>query len=133
MNAESALGAYKTAKSELALTDASPQKLIALLLNRALELVSKATGAAQRGEVTEMGEAVSKAMAVITGLQASLDYERGGEIARNLDSLYDYMTDLLLRATSERNAVHLIEVSGLLHEIKGGWDSIPDDPSELAE
>ena len=133
MNAESALGAYKTSKNELALTDASPQKLIALLLDRALEHVSMAKGAIDRGEVADMGEAIGKAMTIISSLQASLNFEQGGDIANNLDSLYDYLTQRLLQATSEKNVDHLEEISGLLREIKGGWDSIPADMKDFAE
>ena len=133
MNAESALGAYKTTKNDLALTDASPQKLIALLLDGALEHVSKARGAMERGEVADMGAAIGKAMTIISSLQASLNFEQGGDIANNLDSLYDYMTQLLLQATSEKNVDYLREVSGLLCEIKDGWDSIPADMRDTTE
>ena len=133
MNAESALGAYKTSKNELALTDASPQKLIALLLDRALEHVSKAKGAIHRGEAADMGEAIGKAMTIISSLQASLNFEQGGDIANNLNSLYDYLTQQLLKATSEKNVDYLREVSGLLSEIKDGWDSIPADMKDFAE
>ena len=133
MNAKSALGAYKTTKNDLAVTDASPQKLIALLLDRALEHVSKAKGAIDRGESAGMGEAIGKAMTIISSLQASLNFEEGGDIANNLDSLYDYLTQLLLKATSEKNVEYLREVSGLLSEIKDGWDSIPADMRDVAE
>ena len=133
MNAESALGAYKTTKNDLAVTDASPQKLIALLLDRALEHVSKAKGAIDRGELADMGEAIGKAITIISSLQASLNFEQGGDIAKNLNSLYDYLTQQLLKATSEKNVDYLREVSGLLSEIKDGWDSIPADMRDVAE
>ena len=133
MNAKSALGAYKATKNDLALTDASPQKLIGLLLDRALEHVSKASGSMQRGEVAATGEAIGKAMTIIISLQASLDYEQGGDIATNLDSLYDYMNQRLLQATSEKNMDHLKEVSRLLREIKAGWDTIPAATTPVAE
>ena len=133
MNAESALGAYKTTKNDLAVTDASPQKLIALLLDRALEHVSKAKGAIDRGEAADTGEAIGKAMTIIGSLQASLNFEQGGDIANNLNSLYDYLTQQLLKATSEKNVDYLREVSGLLSEIKDGWDSIPADMRDVAE
>lgn len=133
MNAKSALGAYKTTKNDLAVTDASPQKLIALLLDRALEHVSKAKGAMDRGELADMGEAIGKAMTIISSLQASLNFEQGGDIANNLNSLYDYLTQQLLKATSEKNVDYLREVSGLLSEIKDGWDSIPADMRDVAE
>ena len=53
-----------------------------------------------------------------------MDTERGGDIARHLDDLYDYMERRLLHANVENDLRMLNEVSGLLGEIKGGWDAI---------
>ena len=72
-------------------------------------------------------------MTIISSLQASLNFEQGGDIANNLNSLYDYLTQQLLKATSEKNVDYLREVSGLLSEIKDGWDSIPADMRDVAE
>ena len=127
MNAESALSAYIATRNESALTDSSPQKLIGLLLDRVLEHLAKAVGAIDRGDVAARGEAVGKAMTIITSLQAYLDYDKGGDIAKNLSDLYDYMNGRLLLASSENSVEHLNEVSGLLHDIKVGWDAIPAD------
>jgi flagellar secretion chaperone FliS len=125
MNAESAMSAYIATKNESALTDSSPQKLIGLLLDRVLEHLAKAVGAIHRGDAAARGEAVGKAMTIISSLQAYLDYDEGSDIAKNLDRLYDYMNGRLLQASSENSVGHLNEVSGLLHEIKAGWDAIP--------
>ena len=127
MNAESALSAYIATRNESALTDSSPQKLIGLLLDRVLEHLAKAVGAIDRGDVAARGEAVGKAMTIITSMQAYLDYDKGGDIAKNLSDLYDYMNGRLLLASSENSVEHLNEVSELLHDIKVGWDAIPAD------
>lgn len=127
MNAESALSAYIATRNESALTDSSPQKLIGLLLDRVLEHLAKAVGAIDRGDMAARGEAVGKAMTIITSMQAYLDYDKGGDIAKNLSDLYDYMNGRLLLASSENSVEHLNEVSELLHDIKVGWDAIPAD------
>jgi flagellar protein FliS len=50
--------------------------------------------------------------------------EAGGEIAENLDSLYDYMLRRLMKAHAENDVAILDEVISLLREIKLGWDGI---------
>ena len=97
MNAESAFGAYITTKNESAVTDATPHKLISLLLERISESVATASGAVKRGESGLAGEAIGKALNILESLRAFLNHEEGGEIAANLDDLYDYMGRRLWR------------------------------------
>ena len=127
MNAESAFGAYITTKNESAVTDATPHKLISLLLERVSESVATASGAAKRRESALAGEAIGKALNILESLRAFLDHDEGGEIAANLDDLYDYMGRRLLEATSDRNPETFSEVSGLLSQIRQGWDEIPKE------
>ena len=60
----------------------------------------------------------------MASLQSWLDMEKGGEIAGNLNNLYDYMVRRLLEANTENDQAALDEVAGLLGEIKAGWDGI---------
>jgi flagellar protein FliS len=62
----------------------------------------------------------------VGGLQASLDYDSGGEIAENLGNLYDYMSRRLVVANLRNDGSILDEVASLIVEIKMGWDGIPD-------
>jgi len=70
------------------------------------------------------GENISMAISIIDGLRVSLDKKRGGEIAENLDNLYDYMERRLFEANVKSDVAILDEVSGLLSEIKSAWDTI---------
>ena len=125
MNAESDFGEYINTKNESAVTDATPHKLISLLLERVSESVATASGAVKRGESGVAGEAIGKALNILESLRAFLNHDEGGEIAANLDDLYDYMGRRLLEASSDRNPETFVEVSELLSQIRRGWDGIP--------
>ena len=77
-------------------------------------------------------QAQRKAMKIIDGLDVHLNHEAGGDIARNLSQLYEYMTGLLLQANIRRDSQLLNDASALLKEVRQGWVAIPEDiASEL--
>ncbi|UTW46380.1 flagellar export chaperone FliS [bacterium SCSIO 12696] len=120
-----ALREYQKVGVQSDMGDASPKQLISKLLNGALDRIASAKGAISRDENAQKGELLGKAIAIVDGLRASLDHERGGEIAGNLASLYDYMEQRLVEANLNNDIEGLDEVAGLLKEIKAGWDDMP--------
>ena len=66
-------------------------------------------------------------------MRASLDKNAGGEIAQNLDDLYDYMIRRLMRANMEDNPDLLDEVLSLLRSVKDAWDTLPKQLHAVAE
>jgi len=70
------------------------------------------------------GELIGKSIAIIGGLREALDHEVGGELAANLDRLYEYMIRRLTEANRKNDPAVLAEVAGLLQEVKAGWDGI---------
>lgn len=104
---------------------ASPHRLIQMLMNGAIEKVAKAKGYMERNEISKKGGHISWAISIIEGLRASLDKDAGGEIADNLDDLYDYMIRRLVRSNTENDPDMLDEVVSLLRLVKGAWDHIP--------
>lgn len=107
------------------LAGASPHTLITMLFEGLLEKLAAARGMTERGDISNRGQAISKAIAIVDSLRASLDFQRGGEVSQNLKSLYDYMELRLLQANSEASAELVNEIANLVHEIKAGWDAIP--------
>ncbi|MDP6198814.1 MAG: flagellar export chaperone FliS, partial [Porticoccaceae bacterium] len=57
--------------------------------------------------------------------KGSLDFDKGGELARNLDDLYDYATRRLLKANIRNDIEAVQEIKGLLGEINGAWELLP--------
>ncbi|WP_417511945.1 flagellar export chaperone FliS [Methylophaga sp.] len=106
---------------------ASPYRIIQMLMEGALARVATAKGCIARNEIAEKGHQISWCIRIIDGLKTSLDAEKGGEIAENLDSLYDYITRRLLEANVSNDVAVLDEVTKLLEEIKAGWDGIPPE------
>ncbi|HFE38088.1 MAG TPA: flagellar export chaperone FliS [Gammaproteobacteria bacterium] len=106
---------------------ASPHRLILMLLDGALEKISSAKGYMQRGEIANKGNYISWAISIIEGLRISLDSDAGGEMAENLENLYEYMGRRLLEANANNDETMLEEVADLLNTIKGAWIKIPVD------
>ena len=120
----SGLDHYRKMGAHSALADASPQKVVQVMLDAVLSRVAEAMGHLERGEIAAKGEKVGKALAIIEALTLGLDPGKGGEIATNLERLYDYMTRTLLKAHAENRRELFTEVSSLLRELKNGWDGI---------
>lgn len=122
---KTAINAYQSVHADAAVLGASPHELIAKLLARAIEAVADAKRYMLAGDIAAKGQEIKIAMSIISdGLRNSLNMEAGGEIAANLDDLYDYMTKSLLKAHAENNTDLLDEVNVLLREVKLGWDGI---------
>jgi len=127
MNALKALRQYQRNGTELQVQQASPHRLIQMLLEGGLSRLAEARGALARGDMAQKGEALGKAIAIISGLREGLDLKAGGKLAANLANLYDYMTHRLLKASREEAKTleaALLEASGLLARIKSAWDAI---------
>lgn len=107
--------------------DASPHRLVQMLMEGFLEKIAFAKGNIKREEIAKKGENIGRAITIVCGLQAALNKEAGGELAQNLNDLYDYMSYRLVIANSQNDESILDEVAGLMEEIKKGWDGMPDE------
>jgi flagellar secretion chaperone FliS len=127
MNAVSAMKQYQQVSVHSSIMDASPHRLIQMLMEGALEKIALAKGSMVNNEIVSKGENISKGIAIIGGLKSSLNKDVGGELAENLSNLYDYMANRLVVANLRNDESILDEVASLMVEIKMGWDGIPDE------
>lgn len=125
----SGANAYAKVSVETGVAAASPHQLIVMLFDGALVAVSNAASQMKSGNIADKGQSISKAISIIeNGLRASLDKNAGGNIAGNLDALYEYMCTRLVQANLKNQPEMLDEIHGLLKDLKQAWESIGGVP-----
>ena len=127
------LQAYQRVNAQTSITDADPHKLIQLLYNGALERINMAKARMQAKDFEGKGRLISKAIEIIGGLRGFLDFEKGGDLAARLESIYDYMERTLFEANAQNDVAMLDEVADLLRSIKDGWDGIREEATSLQQ
>ena len=124
MNASLAMKQYGAVSREAAVEGADSHNLIMLLMKGSLEAIAQAKGALHQGNIELRGKRITKATQIIIGLRDFLNLEEGGELAANLDSLYDYMVRTLLEAHRIPSEEKMDEVSQLMGQIASAWAEI---------
>tara|TARA_R110000868_G_scaffold363597_1_gene625919 strand:+ start:248 stop:622 length:375 start_codon:yes stop_codon:yes gene_type:complete len=105
-------------------TDMTSHQVISLLLDGALERVAQAKKAIADGNDEDKLILLGKIKAIINGLRNSLNLQDGGDIADNLDALYEYMIGRINDASTIEEYAVVTEVGKLLTEVKVGWDEL---------
>jgi len=116
---------YSSINNYTGVTDASPHQLVQMLLDGALGKLSIVKGLINRNETAKKGEVIGQAISIVGGLRSSLDLSKGGDLAANLDNLYEYIERQLITANLKNDVNIVDEVVSLLHEVKTAWQSIP--------
>lgn len=127
MNNAAALNAYRTNHVEGGVATASPHRLVQMLMDGVQEKLIAAKGFMASNQIAQKGETISWAITIIDSLRACLNTEAGGEVAANLNRLYDYMEVRLLEANLKNDPTMIDEVGQLMAEIKAGWNAIPQE------
>jgi flagellar protein FliS len=122
-----ALKQYKSVDLNVAVENATPHELVSMMFKGALEALAKANGAIERKDISLRTQQINKASQIIVNLKGTLNFEAGGEVAENLDALYDYMVRLLMQANRENSEAKVSEVAELLSDIFQGWAEIPPE------
>ena len=129
-----AAAAYKRLDIESAVASADRHELVTLLFKALIGALAGAEVHHQHENKEQAREYVTKACRILAGLQGSLDYERGGEIAVNLGQLYGYSIRKLFAANVNLDAApdNVAEVKSLLEPIAEAWENMDlSKPSQL--
>ena len=108
MNMNKALQQYSAVNRQTGIEDKNPHELILMLYEGAIDNLIKAKGCMQRNDYAAKGELVNRALTIIGGLQGFLDMEKGGDVAANLNRLYDYSNVTLFEASRDNNIERLM-------------------------
>jgi flagellar protein FliS len=102
----------------------TPLELVVMLYDGALKFMTTARDAIERRDIPARRDAISRALAIVSELQSTLNMEQGGEIARSLDGLYGYATMRLLDAAAQNDVAPINEVHKLFTTLRGAWSDI---------
>ncbi|MBP7303752.1 MAG: flagellar export chaperone FliS [Fervidobacterium sp.] len=100
---------------------ASPAKLIELLLDKAISVIEDAKVLIDEKNFKGANEKIIRAQDIVMELNLSLDVEGGGDIAKNLRALYNYMYRTLVEANIKKDVKKLDEVKTLLSDLLSTW------------
>jgi flagellar secretion chaperone FliS len=116
MNADQA---YRQTQAQTA----APGELVVMLYQGAIRFVGAGIEAIGNKDVPTAHNSLIKAQAIISELAESLDVERGGDVARNLASIYEYLNRRLVEANLAKNVEPAREVQALLRELLPAWQA----------
>ena len=103
-------------------TTADPDRIVLMLFDGAARFLRQAQDGLDRGDVAAFTYPLSRAHAIIAELSSSLDRERGGAVAANLGSLYDFMLRHLTQGLARKSRAHLADVLRLLEQLRDGFE-----------
>lgn len=116
---------YRTVGLETSVAGASPHQLVSLLFDALQQSLAAAKGAILNGDIPAKARAISRAVRILEeGLKAGLDADRGGDLAANLRSLYDFCIFRITEANLRNDAAMVDEVIRLIHPVSDGWNQI---------
>ncbi|EPF67521.1 MULTISPECIES: flagellar export chaperone FliS [Pseudomonas syringae group] len=125
MNPMLALRQYQKIGAQAQASEASPHRLVQMLMEGGLDRIAQAKGAMARNDFANKGVFISKAIGIVGGLREGLNLEgTPSESLVRQDSLYHYMMARLAEASARNDQKILDEVAGLLITVKEGWDAI---------
>jgi flagellar secretion chaperone FliS len=127
------LAAYQTASVHGGVANADPHRLVQMLMDALAERLNSARGCMERNETSRKAKLLHSCVTLVAELRGSLNLAEGGELAQNLNNLYDYMARQLLMANVQSDTDKVNEVLGLLNEVRSAWVAIGPEVRKAAQ
>tara|TARA_B100000446_G_scaffold46105_3_gene42189 strand:- start:30545 stop:30922 length:378 start_codon:yes stop_codon:yes gene_type:complete len=122
--ASHALNSYAAVQVDAGVEGASSHQLITMLFDGVYTRLAQAKGAIQQNDLSLKAKKVSETMKIIMGLREFLDFDQGGELAANLDALYDYIQRTLMQGHIKNDPAKFDECRELLAQVGDAWSEI---------
>lgn len=103
---------------------ATPHQLVQIMYEELLKALDAMAFATARGDYVQRGQQQSKALGVLTGLETSLDFDKGGQIAVDLVAIYREARRLVVAGGRENDARMVTQAREMIQEIAAAWDAI---------
>lgn len=108
----------------------TPLELVVMLYDGGLAFIHQARAAVERRDIPARREASTKALAIISQLQSTLNMEAGGDVAVQLDELYTWITGRILKATADNDTAPLEEAARVLAMLRESWVALANGPAD---
>jgi flagellar secretion chaperone FliS len=109
---------------EVAVKTANPLQLVVMLYDGAIQSLKEAQEHLVTKDIAARGRCINRSVAIVSELQACLNFSDGGGIAHSLDRLYNYMKHQMFKGNLEMNREPLAEVVTLLENLRSAWSDI---------
>ena len=119
MTSSGQVGAYQAVQA----TTSEPGQLVLLLFDGAVRFLTRAQRRLEAGDVAQFAQSIARAQAILAELRSSLDHEQGGEVAENLERLYEFMQRHLTLGLISRSGTHVEQVLRPLQTIREGFQA----------
>lgn len=116
---------------ETEVAQASPHRLIQILMETLLGNLMAGKGALERQDLPQATQKLTRAQAIITELRLSLDFEQGGEVIRTLDGLYDFLGRHVAAGRTAADPALIQESIDTFRPIKEAWDAIEEEANKV--
>ena len=111
------IDAYRRTEAQ----SASPLQLVVMLYDGALRFLNEASAAQASGDMPRRAHAMRRVAAIIAECHSTLDLEKGGPVAAELDRLYSYISGRLLDINIKRDPTAIDEIYRLMSPLRNAW------------
>ncbi|MBW1766657.1 MAG: flagellar export chaperone FliS [Deltaproteobacteria bacterium] len=129
MNYGKSIGLYKKTGVETA----GKLELVIMCYEKTIHFLMQAKDHFKKNELENKARKMQKAMDIIRELQSCLNLDEGGQIAKNLDSIYIYLTKRLLQGDIEKDLTVFDEAINIMSELKEAWEGIASEGENRAD
>jgi len=108
-------------------------RLLLMLYDGCIKFLRHAKSGLETKDIPKFARFLSKAQAIISELMLTLDFERGGEIAKDLDRIYDFALFYLTEANLEKSPEKVQKVIELIETIASAYRDIIEGPNRIVD